>query len=249
MIEHVSGDLLQADAEALVNTVNTVGVMGKGIALQFRQAYPENYAVYQAACKRGDVKPGQMLVVPTNRLDNPRYIINFPTKRHWKGVSRMEDVELGLVALIDEVRQRGIGSIAVPPLGCGNGGLSWDAVRPRIEQAFAAFPHVHVLLYAPDGAPHADAMQVNTTRPTMTLGRAAVIELIKRYALPGYRVTMLEIEKLAYFLQESGQPLRLIPHPGDDPLDEERTICRRQRVKIRVVRAECLKDGLRRASA
>lgn len=209
MIEHVIGNLLEADAEAFVNTVNTVGVMGKGIALQFRQAFPENYAIYRSACDRGEVQPGQMLVVSTGQLANPRYIINFPTKRHWKGKSRMEDIEAGLPALIAAVQEHGVRSIAVPPLGCGNGGLDWNDVRPRIEAAFAALPEVHVLLYAPAGAPSADEMRVNTRRPNMTPGRAAIIALMKLYALPGYSMTLLEIQKLAYFLQVAGEPLRL----------------------------------------
>lgn len=215
MLEHVTGNLLEADVEALVNTVNTVGVMGKGIALQFRQAYPENFKAYQAACKRGEVQPGRMFVFQTGRLDNPRYIINFPTKRHWKGQSRMEDVETGLKALVAEVRDRGIRSIAVPPLGCGNGGLDWEDVRPRIEAAFAELPDVHVALFSPEGAPLADEMRVNTKRPNMTPGRAAVVSLIKQYKLPGYRVTMLEIEKLAYLLQECGQALKLSFDKGE----------------------------------
>ena len=209
MIEHTSGNLLAADVEALVNTVNTVGVMGKGIALQFRQAFPENYAVYRAACQRKEVQPGRMLVVPTGQLSNPRYIINFPTKRHWKGKARMADIESGLQALVDVVREYNICSIAVPPLGCGNGGLNWDEVRPKIEAAFAALPDIHVLLYAPEGAPSADEMRVSTKRPNMTAGRAAIIGLMKQYAVPGYRLTMLEIQKLAYFLQVAGEPLKL----------------------------------------
>ncbi len=159
MIEHVTGNLLEAEAEAFVNTVNTVGVMGKGIALQFRQAFPENYTVYRAACERGEVQPGRMLVVPTGQMGNPRYIINFPTKRHWKGKSRMEDIESGLPALVAAVQEYGMHSLAVPPLGCGNGGLDWNAVRPRIEAAFTALPDVHVLLYAPTGAPNSDPMR------------------------------------------------------------------------------------------
>lgn len=130
MLELTKGNLLEAPVEALVNTVNTVGVMGKGIALQFRQAFPENFKVYAAACKRDEVVPGKMLVVPTQRLDNPKFVINFPTKRHWKGKSRMEDVEAGLRDLVDVIRREKIQSIAVPPLGCGNGGLDWRVVRP-----------------------------------------------------------------------------------------------------------------------
>jgi O-acetyl-ADP-ribose deacetylase (regulator of RNase III) len=209
MIEHVTGNLLESDAEAFVNTVNTVGVMGKGIAFQFRQAFPENYTVYRAACERGEVQPGRMLVVPTGQMGNPRYIINFPTKRHWKGKSRMEDIESGLPALVAAVQEYGMHSVAVPPLGCGNGGLDWNAVRPKIEAAFAALSDVHVLLYAPAGAPDADEMRVNTSRPRMTPGRAAIIALMKLYAMPGYRLTLLEIQKLAYFLQVAGESLKL----------------------------------------
>jgi O-acetyl-ADP-ribose deacetylase (regulator of RNase III) len=209
MIEHVTGNLLEADAEAFVNTVNTVGVMGKGIALQFRQAFPENYTVYRAACERGEVQPGRMLVVPTGQMGNPHYIINFPTKRHWKGKSRMEDIEAGLPALVAAVQEYGMHSVAVPPLGCGNGGLDWNAVRPKIEAAFAPLSDVRVLLYAPAGAPDADEMRVNTSRPRMTPGRAAIIALMKLYAMPGYRLTLLEIQKLAYFLQVAGESLKL----------------------------------------
>ncbi|NNJ12959.1 macro domain-containing protein [Chloroflexales bacterium ZM16-3] len=209
MIEHTHGNLLDADVEALVNTVNTVGVMGKGIALQFRQAYPANFSAYQSACKRGDVVPGQMFVVPTGQLTNPRYIINFPTKRHWRGKAQMEDIDTGLAALIATIRAHQIGSIAVPPLGCGNGGLSWDAVRPKIEAAFAELPDVRVLLYAPDGSPDPETIRVATKRPSMTLVRAAILGLIEQYAPRGYRVTMLEIQKLAYFLESAGEPLKL----------------------------------------
>ncbi|MCL5961179.1 MAG: macro domain-containing protein [Chloroflexi bacterium] len=209
MIEDVRGNLLEADAEALVNTVNTVGVMGKGVALQFRQAFPENYKEYRKACARHEVLPGHMFVVPTGRMTNPRLIINFPTKRHWQEKARMEDIESGLAALVDIVKENGIRSLAVPPLGCGNGGLNWGEVRPRIEAAFAALPEVHVLLYAPQGAPNAEDMRVATRRPRMTPGRAALLGLLRDYALPGYRLSLLEIQKLAYFLQDAGEPLRL----------------------------------------
>lgn len=148
MIERTQGDLLQADAEAIVNAVNCVGVMGKGIALQFRHAYPDNYKVYRAACQRGEVRPGTMLLyeIPD---PPPRYLINFPTKRHWRDQSHMEDIEAGLVALVAVVRDYAIASIAMPALGCGLGGLEWAAVRPKIEAAFADLPHVRVLLYEP----------------------------------------------------------------------------------------------------
>lgn len=209
MVEIRSGNILDADAEALVNTVNTVGVMGKGIALQFRQAFPQNYEVYRRACERSEVQPGKMLVVSTDRLDNPRYVVNFPTKRHWKGKSRIEDIESGLEALVAEIRRLNIGSIAIPPLGCGNGGLDWEVVRPMILHAVAAVPEVQVLLYPPRGAPVLEEMPVATARPSMTPSRAALLSLMVDYGIPGYRLTLLEVQKLAYFLQVAGQPLRL----------------------------------------
>ena len=115
MIKYKTGDILAEDAEALVNTVNCVGVMGRGIALQFKRAFPENFKAYAARCKRGEMQPGQVFVFETGQLTNPHYIINFPTKRHWRGKSRLEDIEAGLVSLATEIRTRGIRSIAIPP--------------------------------------------------------------------------------------------------------------------------------------
>ena len=158
MIERAEGDILKAEADALVNTVNCVGVMGRGIALQFKKAFPNNYRAYHSACKRGEVRPGRMLVHDLGPQASPRYVINFPTKRHWKGKSRLEDIRSGLEALLDEVRSRGIRSIAVPPLGAGLGGLNWMDVRPLIVSTFAAIPDVRVLLFEPGGAPAAEQM-------------------------------------------------------------------------------------------
>jgi O-acetyl-ADP-ribose deacetylase (regulator of RNase III) len=155
VIEISRGDILNADVEALINTVNCVGVMGRGLAAQFKRAYPKNFTAYQTACKRHEVQPGRTLIVETGQRINPRWVINFPTKRHWRGKSRMEDIEAGLAALVADVRRLGIKSIAIPPLGCGLGGLDWSEVRPRIERALAALTDVRVLLYEPDGAPAA----------------------------------------------------------------------------------------------
>lgn len=209
MIHLTRGNLLEADAEALVNTVNCDGFMGKGIALQFKQAFPENFKAYEKACRAGEVRPGTMFIFPTGSLVNPRYIINFPTKRHWRGKSRLEDIDSGLQALIAEIRQLGIQEVAVPPLGCGFGGLDWPKVRPMIERAFEALPNVSVHLYEPAGAPAATDMPVGTKRPKLTLARALFIRLMARYTELRYRLTLLEIQKLAYLLQEAGQPLRL----------------------------------------
>jgi len=209
MIQNATGNLLEAEAEALVNTVNCVGFMGKGIALQFKQAWPENFEAYAKACKGGEVRPGRMFIWETGRMINPKFIINFPTKRDWRGKSRIEDIKSGLRALIVDVRRLGIRTIAVPPLGCGNGGLDWRAVRPLIEAAFTEVPSVEVFLYSPDGAPEPRAMPVNTKRPDMTPARALFIKLMNQYGALNYRRTLLEIQKLGYFLQESGEPLRL----------------------------------------
>jgi O-acetyl-ADP-ribose deacetylase (regulator of RNase III) len=209
VIELAQGNILEADAEALVNTVNCVGYMGKGIALQFKQAWPENFRAYERACRAHEVQPGRMFVVPTGRMMNPKHIINFPTKRHWRGASRIADIRAGLKALVEEVKRLDIRSVAVPPLGCGNGLLSWWEVRPIIEKAFEGAPDVHVLLFEPRGAPEPKAMPVRTKPPNMTAGRALVIELMRQYAALGYSRTLLEVQKLAYFLQEAGEPLKL----------------------------------------
>lgn len=209
MIDIAKGNILEADAEALVNTVNCEGFMGKGIALQFKHALPENFKAYESACHAGQVVPGRMFVFDNGRLINPRYAINFPTKRHWRGKSRITDIQSGLKALIADVRKLGLRSIAVPPLGCGLGGLDWREVRPLIEKAFSELPDVHVLLYEPVGTPDAKAMPVRTKRPHLTSARALFIRLMDAYAALEYSRTLLEVQKLAYFLQEAGEPLRL----------------------------------------
>ena len=209
MIQLQEGDLLRADAEALVNTVNCVGVMGKGVALQFKQAFPENFVEYEKACKKGQVRLGQMHVFSTGRLINPKYIINFPTKNHWRAKSRLKDIETGLDSLVEVIKELNIRSIAVPPLGCGHGGLKWSEVRPLIEQKLAALPEVNVLLFAPHGAPKPDEMRIGTKPPKMTRGRALLIKLLGMYGEQGYRHSLLEVQKLAYFLQEAGEPLKL----------------------------------------
>jgi O-acetyl-ADP-ribose deacetylase (regulator of RNase III) len=153
MLEFKQGNLLEEDAQALVNAVNCVGVMGKGIALQFKQAFPENFQQYKKACDAKEVQPGRMFTVPTGKLFNPKYIINFPTKRHWREKSKIEYVQTGLKALVAEVQQLGINSIAIPALGCGNGGLDWLEVKPLIESAFAELPKVKAMVFEPTDAP------------------------------------------------------------------------------------------------
>ena len=211
MIRYTTGDILKAEAEALVNTVNCVGIMGRGIALQFKDMFPANFKAYAIACKREEVQPGRMFVFDTGELTFPRYIVNFPTKRHWRGKSRVEDIEAGLVALVDEVRARGIRSIAIPPLGSGLGGLDWSQVRPLIERAFAALPDVEVQIFEPAGAPADSRANRSTEVPKITAGRAALVALMRRYlgALLDPSISLLEVHKLMYFLQAAGEPLRL----------------------------------------
>ncbi len=208
MIEFTTGDILRADAEALVNTVNCVGIMGRGVALQFRNAFPANFKAYEAACAREEVQPGKMFVFETRELTGPKFIINFPTKRHWRGKSRMEDIDSGLKALVEEVRNRGIRSIAIPPLGSGLGGLNWADVRPRIEAALRGVNDLRVIVFEPNSAPVATKSR---EVPNMSPGRAALVVLIHRYlgGLMDPFVTLLEIHKLMYFMQEAGEPLRL----------------------------------------
>jgi O-acetyl-ADP-ribose deacetylase (regulator of RNase III) len=209
MIRAATGNLLDAPADALVNTVNCEGVMGKGVALQFKRAFPENFKAYARACKAGEVAPGSMFTVHNAGTVTPRFIINFPTKRSWRQPSRYEDIESGLKALVTELQRLGVKTVAVPPLGCGNGGLDWNRVRPMIEHALGNLPDLTVLLYAPTGAPPAAQMTVATPRPRLTRGRALLIQLMHRYLDQDYTLTLLEVQKLAYFLQEAGEPLRL----------------------------------------
>lgn len=211
MIELTSGDILKDEAEAIVNTVNCVGVMGRGIALQFKNAWPENYKAYEAACTRKEVQPGRMFIFEIGQLAAPRYIVNFPTKRHWRGNSRIEDIESGLVALVSEIKVRNIHSIAIPPLGSGLGGLDWNEVRPLIEKYLAPLAGVAVRIYEPKGAPQTDKMQHSRKVPKMTPGRAALVELVNRYmkGLLDPTISLLEVHKLMYFMQVAGEPLRL----------------------------------------
>lgn len=208
MINYTTGDILKADAEAIVNTVNCVGIMGRGIALQFKNAFPDNFKAYKVACDQDEVQPGKMFVFETQTFTNPKFIINFPTKRHWRGKSRMEDIDSGLEALVAEIRERGIRSIAIPPLGSGLGGLNWPEVRVRIEEALHGINDLDVIVYEPNSAPVATQSR---EVPNMTAGRAALVVLMHRYlaGLMDPFVTLIEVQKLMYFMQAAGAPLRL----------------------------------------
>jgi O-acetyl-ADP-ribose deacetylase (regulator of RNase III) len=211
MIEYKHGDIFDEDVEAIVNTVNCVGVMGRGLALQFKNRFPENFRSYEQACKRKEVLPGKMFVYETEMLTNPKYIINFPSKRHWRGASRIEDIESGLADLKEIIQGKHISSIAIPPLGCGLGGLNWNMVRGKIEKELIGLPDVKIIAYEPGNAPQAGKIARNRAVPSMTPGRAALIELIDNYqkGLLSPFITLLEVHKLMYFLQEAGENLRL----------------------------------------
>jgi len=212
MIRSIRGNLLEASAEALVNPVNEIGVMGKGLALQFREAFPESARAYQEACKRKAVHVGQVLLSASGSLVGPRWIIHFPTKRHWRHRSKLAWVREGLQDLVRVIREHGIASIALPPLGCGNGGLEWRVVRREIESVVESLTDVDILLYEPTTEYHAAPKAVGVE--VLTPARALVAELIRRYEVLGLECTNLEVHKLAWFLQRAIQRLGL-----EDPLD------------------------------
>lgn len=208
MIEFKTGDIFSAETEAIVNTVNCVGVMGRGLALQFKNRFPENFKDYKEACVKKIVQPGKMLIYKTNGLLNPKYIINFPTKRHWKANSKMEDIQAGLIDLKQVIKKYNIQSIAIPPLGSGLGKLSWKDVKAEIIQQLGS-EDCRILVYEP--LEQIITKPIIQSAPKMTSGRAALIGLIDNY-LKGLMtpvITLLEVHKLMYFLQEAGEPLNL----------------------------------------
>lgn len=207
-----TGNLLTQNVDALVNTVNTEGIMGKGIALQFKKAWPAMFKDYEAACKRGEVAVGHMHVWATGSLTGPRYVINFPTKRHWRARSKLVDIETGLEDLTRLIRELGITSIAIPPLGCGNGGLDWREVEPRILRSLKPLADtVDIRIFAPAGAPSAAEQPSREPAPKLTPARAALLALMREYERVTFEPpTLVEVQKLAYFLQLNGEALRLV---------------------------------------
>ena len=204
-VKITKGDLLAERVDAIVNTVNTVGVMGKGIALQFKRKWPANAKAYEEACKQGEVTPGRMFIFDNGRLVDPKYIINFPTKRDWRQPSRIADIEDGLKDLVSQIKELRIQTIAIPPLGCGNGGLDWSEVKPRIEAAFSQIPDVEVRLFEPNEVEGVRELVPEQVRAKMTAGRAAVIKALSIYREMLYPLSQLEVQKLVYFLWRSGQ--------------------------------------------
>jgi len=216
MMTFTQGNLLEARTEALVNTVNTVGVMGKGIALMFKERFADNYQSYAAACKAKQVHTGRMFVTTVNELDGPRWIVNFPTKQHWRNGSRMEWIAEGLQDLRRFLIENNVQSIAIPPLGAGNGGLSWDEVRTQIEQALAGLD-TEILVFEPTQKYQNVAKRTGVEK--LTPARALIAELVRRYWVLGMECSLLEIQKLAWFLERSIEragvaplDLRFVPH-------------------------------------
>ncbi|MCW2691226.1 MAG: hypothetical protein JWR37_6116 [Mycobacterium sp.] len=220
MITYGSGDLLEADTEALINTVNGVGVMGQGIALQFKRRFPAMFTAYEKACKRDEVTIGKMLVAETGQLDGPKYIINFPTKKHWRAPSNLAYIDAGLVDLVRVLRELKINSVAVPPLGVGNGGLLWSDVEPRLVSVFHQISDVEAVIYPPsDGARAIEGVK----GLQMTWGRAVMLEAVRRYlqqrrAMEPWEdpegVSHLEVQKLMYFANDAEPSLALDFAPG-----------------------------------
>jgi O-acetyl-ADP-ribose deacetylase (regulator of RNase III) len=212
MLRYSQGNLLDAEADAVVNTVNEVGVMGKGIALMFREAFKENYEAYAAACEQGKVKVGHMFVTQNHALTGPKWIINFPTKKHWRYPTKFEWVEEGLKDLRRVIEEKHIKSIALPPLGCGNGGLEWTQVRKAMESALKDLSSVDILVFEPtaryQNAPKREGIM------ELTPARALIAEMVRRYWVLGIECTYLEVQKLGWFLERSVKVLQL-----HDPLD------------------------------
>jgi O-acetyl-ADP-ribose deacetylase (regulator of RNase III) len=198
MLQLVQGNLLSAPVDALVNTVNEVGVMGKGIAAMFREAFPHNTEEYERAAKMREIRVGKMFVTENPTIDGPRWIINFPTKKHWRKPSRIDWIRDGLKDLVRVIRERGIKSVALPPLGCGNGGLNWPDVKAEILRALGPLEDVDVVVYEPTSEYQAKPKQRGVEK--LTVARALIAELVRRYAVLGLECTILEVQKLAWFL-------------------------------------------------
>lgn len=211
MITYKIGNIFDEDIEAIVNTVNCVGIMGRGIALQFKKTFPDNFKAYKKACDLGQVLPGRMFVFEREGWVNPKFIINFPTKRHWRGKSKLHDIEKGLVALKAEILKRGITSIAIPPLGSGLGGLNWSDVKEKIEFYLSDLSDLKIVVFEPNQNISVNEIAKERIAPSMTIGRATLILLMDRYlnGLLDPFVTLLELHKLMYFMQETGQELKL----------------------------------------
>jgi len=209
MIEFRKDEILNADTEAIVNTVNTVGIMGKGIALEIKERYPQNYRLYKKACEKNEIKIGKVFVTETNSMNNPKFIINFPTKKHWRFPSKVSYIEDGLISLKDFILTQKISSIAIPPLGCGNGKLNWNIVKPLIINSLKDISNLDIVIYEPLNISLSSNVSEHKEQITLNPVRAMVLTLFDKYSILGYDLSLLEAQKLAYFLQRFGENLRL----------------------------------------
>ena len=204
MITYLHKNILSSDSEALVNTVNTVGIMGKGIALQFKEKFLLNFKLYEKACKKNEIQIGKMFITETGMFTNPKYIINFPTKTDWRTNSRLEYIAEGLDDLVRVIIEKKIHSITLPPLGCGNGGLDWKDVKPLMEQKLKSVSEkINIEIIEPGH--HSYARSTKAEAPPLTKPRAIILALADSYSVLGFDISHLELQKLAYFMQEMGQ--------------------------------------------
>lgn len=201
MIQFVTGNLLESTAEALVNTVNTVGVMGKGIALQFKKQFPGNYKAYEKACKNKEFSTGELLITEEESLlGGKKTIINFPTKTDWRKPSEYSYIETGLKELVKIIQERNIKSIAIPPLGAGNGGLDWNKVKLLIENHLSEIDS-DIYIYQPTS----EIQEVlKKERVKLTPARAMLLSVLFDLVNNGEFVSEFASEKIAYFLQRFG---------------------------------------------
>jgi len=202
VIHYLKGNLLDSKAEALVNTVNTVGVMGKGVALQFKQQFPENTKAYMRATKERSIDIGRLLVTTDSSLHSgEKIIINFPTKTDWRKPSEYSYIEEGLQHLVQIIKEKNIKSIALPPLGAGNGGLNWVRVKKLLEEYLSALNNVEIYIYEPT----AQIEEVlKKERAKLTPARAMLLDVLYDLVKNGEFVSEFAAEKIAYFLQRFG---------------------------------------------
>lgn len=206
----IKGNLLTAPVDALVNTVNTYGVMGKGIALQFRERFPQNYLAYKKACETGQIQVGKMFVFKEQTLQGEKVIINFPTKKHWRHKSQYSYIEEGLQDLVKVLKEEKIQSVALPPLGCGNGGLEWSKVKQMIEKYLSPLNNIDILVYEPNDQVKALLRkELPKKEARLTDARAMLLYSLFWYEQFGENATVFAANKIAYLLQESGEDLKL----------------------------------------
>jgi len=224
-MEVLIGDIFNSKAQTLVNTVNCVGIMGKGIAAEFKKRFPEMFNDYAARCKKGEIKPGiPYLFRPSSLFDSGRQVINFPTKSDWRAASRVEDIEKGLKILVDKYKEWGVESIAIPPLGCGNGQLLWETVGPLIYKYLLKLD-IPVKMYAPYGTPPfqltekflskgynlPDAKSGAIILPKLEPAWIALIEIVHRIEKQTYHMPVGRtiFQKIAYVVTVLGIPTGL----------------------------------------